>query len=243
MIDLLSVKLNKDYDYVQDEVPNASGTWLCSDDLTGYTKGYSYQVTDDDTTRIETKQDYLINKKIYYSISMVCNYLNNYFPVYRQTEEYSYDTSDSSLNEQTIRLLYKYLSAYNEFTFSNNIISGIISNPFITNDLVLINNSLRNNYFSYVTAYNSTSITVDNTLFNNTTEYALISLVNLPDAVQEIISQMIYYDIYLKDTANNLQSESIGSYSYSKATAQIGSLYYPPEIVTGLQAYKMARFV
>lgn len=247
MIDLLSVKLNNDYDFVQNSLPNSDGTWLCTDDLTGYNKGYSYQITGSTVKRIQSKQDYLIQKKIYSTIQLVCEYLNNYFPVDRQTTQLITELREKdypdALSLRDYRLLYQYLAVYDEYSFSNDIISGIKQNPFKVDDLVSISNSQRNNYLSYVTASTSDSITVNNDLFSATTEYALISLVDLPNQVQEIISQMIHYDIFLKDKPDNLKSESIGNYSYSKSDVQVGGLYYPQEIITGLQAFKRVRFV
>lgn len=253
MIDLLSVKLNNNYDFVQNELPNADGTWLCTDNITGgYLKGYSYDVELGTggiyvASRIESKQDYLIKNKIYSTIQLVCEYLNNYFPVDRQTTELVTSLREKNypdaLSLKDYRLLYEYLSVYGEFTFLNSIISGIKANPFKENDLIVVSNSQRNNYISYIGDVGNEDIQIDNTNFNKATEYALISLVNLPEQIQSIISEMIHYDIFLKDNVNNLKSESIGNYSYSKADVKIGGLYYPSEIVSGLQVYKKVKFI
>ena len=77
MIDLLSVKLNNKYDFIQAEVPAGSGTWLCSETNGDYVKGYSYEVVEGVAARIEAKEDYLINNSIYSTIENVCSYLNN----------------------------------------------------------------------------------------------------------------------------------------------------------------------
>ena len=87
MIDLFSVKLNKDYDFIQADVPAGSGTWLCSETNGDYVKGYSYEVIEGVATRIEQSKDYLINNAIYSTIESVCSYLNNMFFVKnRETE-------------------------------------------------------------------------------------------------------------------------------------------------------------
>lgn len=249
MIDLLSVKLNNDYDFVQDSLPEVDGSWLCTEDSTDYKKGYSYQVVTGENakvTRIESGKDYKIKNSIYSTIQLVCEYLNNFFPVDRQNVALVYDQVCSlspSLSMRDSRLLYQYLAIYGQFTFSNRVISGIVSNPFKVGDLVQLNNSQRNNYFSYVTTSTIESITIDNELCSDTVENVLIALVSLPEQVQNIISQMVHYDIYLKDNINNLKSENIGNYSYSKNDVKIGGLYYPQEVITGLQTFKKVRFV
>ena len=241
MIDLLSVKLNNEYEFIQSEVPEIDGTWLCSDILTGYNKGYSYQVTDGKVERIESKQDYLINQKIYATIQLVCDYLNNYFEVQRQRDSFDFDLERLAVREK--RLLVDNIATYYLCIFNNNVISGININPFKADDLISITNSIRNNYISYVTEVDTNSITVNNSDFKNTTEYALITLMDLPSIIQSIISEMVCYDVFFREKPSHLKSESIGNYSYSKADVRIGDLYYPNEIVSGLQAYKKVKFI
>ncbi len=78
MIDLLSVKLNNEYDYIQAALPNSDGSWLCTETSENYTQGYSYEVLNGVATRIEIKEDYLIENAILPTTEMVCIYLNNY---------------------------------------------------------------------------------------------------------------------------------------------------------------------
>ena len=65
MIDLFSVKLNNEYDFIRAEMPQENGTWLCSETSAQYTKGYSYEVTEGEAKRIETREDFLIKNAIY----------------------------------------------------------------------------------------------------------------------------------------------------------------------------------
>lgn len=241
MIDLLSVKLNNDYDFVQNSLPTSDGTWLCTEDITGYSKGYSYQITNNVATRIEAKQDYKIQNAIYSTIQLVCDYLNNYFLVKRQAILRSHDCMLYPWISPIfyIDVICKYICACGSFTFSNKVISEVENNPFNVGDLVYARGQ-RNNYFSCVTASTSDSITFNNTSFTDTTENALISLVAIPDKVQEIISQMIFYDVFVKNNndLNTLQSERIGNYTYTKADFSVSGLCYPPEIVCGLVNYR-----
>lgn len=238
MIDLLSVKLNNDYDFVQNSLPTSDGTWLCTEDITGYSKGYSYQITSNVAAKIEAKQDYKIQNAIYSTIQLVCDYLNNYFPVKRQA--IFMQSINYPLSKHELELIRKNVCAFGDFIFLSKVIARISDNPFQAGDLIRISKSERNNYFSYVENSTIGSIEINNTSFTDTTENALISLVAIPDKVQEIISQMIFYDVFAKNNndLNTLQSERIGNYTYTKADFSVSGLCYPPEIVCGLVNYR-----
>lgn len=237
MIDLLSVKLNNKYDFIQAEVPAGSGTWLCSETNGDYVKGYSYEVVEGVATRIEQSKDYLINNAIYSTIESVCSYLNNMFfvknlaatfPMYWDCitfEDFSYDLNC--------------LFAGGSLTFNNGVISPVSN--INTGDLIFICGQ-RNRFFSYVTGVEENSIVVDNQSMVNITEPTGIFVVGLPQSVQNIISKMISYDVFNREAPNDLQSEHIGNYSYTKADYLIGSMAYPSEIVSGLESFKRVRF-
>jgi hypothetical protein len=242
MLDLLKIKQNGDYDFIQSIVPTTNGTWLCSDDLSGYTKGYSYSISDDDISRIEVVEDYKIDSILLSTIQNTSNFLNNFFYVKRQTDDtLEYDNKYNSLSISDSKDLNRYVATYGNYTFNAGIVSGVQSNIFQIGDLVQLKCSLRNNYLSYVTNVSGNQITLDNEDMRNTTEDCLIMLMDIKKNVQDIIAQMIYYDVFIRENPDNLQSESIGNYSYSKATAKVGELYYPPELVSGL--IKTVRFI
>ena len=213
MIDLFSVKLNKDYDFIQADVPAGSGTWLCSETNGDYVKGYSYEVVEGVATRIEQSKDYLINNAIYPTIENVCSYLNNMFFV-------------------------KNLAS-GSLTFDNGKISPVSN--INTGDLIYVCGQ-RNRFFSYVSTVEENSVTVDNKAMVNTTEPAMVFVTGLPQSVQNIIAQMISYDVFDREAPTDLQSEHIGNYSYTKADYLIGSMAYPSEIVSGLESFKRVRF-
>ena len=237
MIDLFSVKLNKDYDFIQADVPAGSGTWLCSETNGDYTKGYSYEVVEGVAARIEVKEDYLINNSIYSTIENVCSYLNNMFfvknlvatfPMYWDCitlQDFSYD--------------YNYIYTSGSLTFDNGKISPVSN--INAGDLIFVRGQ-RNRFFSYVSGVNENVVTVDNPAMVNTTEPATIFVTGLPQNVEKIITQMISYDTFDREAPNDLQSEHIGNYSYTKADYLIGSMAYPSEIVSGLESFKRVRF-
>ena len=237
MIDLFSVKLNKDYDFIQAEVPAGSGTWLCTETNGDYVKGYSYEVVEGVAARIEAKEDYLINNSIYSTIENVCNYLNNMFFVKNLAATFPMYWDCITL--QDFPYDYNYIYTSGSLTFKDGVISPVSN--INTGDLIFICGQ-RNRFFSYVSDVEKNSVTVDNTAMVNTTEPATIFVSGLPQSVEKIIAQMISYDVFNREAPNDLQSEHIGNYSYTKADYLIGSIAYPSEIVSGLESFKRVRF-
>ena len=237
MIDLFSVKLNKDYDFIQAEIPTGSGTWLCTETNGDYVKGYSYDVVEGVATRIEQSKDYLIKNSIYSTIESVCSYLNNMFFVKNLAATFPMYWDCITL--QDFPYDYNYIYTSGSLTFNNGKISPV--NNVNTDDLIYVCGQ-RNRFFSYVSTTEESSVTVDNTAMVNTTEPAVIFVSGLPQSVEKIIAQMISYDVFNREAPNDLQSEHIGNYSYTKADYLIGSMAYPSEIVSGLESFKRVRF-
>ena len=237
MIDLLSVKLNNEYDFIQAEVPTGSGTWLCTETNGDYIKGYSYEVVEGVAARIEAKEDYLINNSIYSTIESVCSYLNNMFFVKNLAAIFPMYWDCITL--QDFPYDYNYIYTSGSLTFDNGKISPVSN--INAGDLIFVYGQ-RNRFFSYATGIETNSITVDNPAMVNTTELAAIFITGLPQSVEKIIAQMISYDVFNREAPNDLQSEHIGNYSYTKADYLIGSMAYPSEIVSGLESFKRVRF-
>ena len=237
MIDLLSVKLNNKYDFIQAEVPAGSGTWLCSETNGDYVKGYSYEVVEGVATRIEQSKDYLINNAIYPTIESVCSYLNNMFFVKNLAATFPMYWDCITL--QDFPYDYNYIYTSGSLTFNNGVISPV--GNINTGDLIYVYGQ-RNRFFSYVSTVEENSIVIDNQSMVNITEPATIFVSGLPQSVEKIITQMISYDVFNREAPTDLQSEHIGNYSYTKADYLIGSMAYPSEIVSGLESFKRVRF-
>ena len=253
MINLFSVKLNKDYDFIQAEVPAGSGTWLCSETNGDYVKGYSYEVVEGVAARIEAKEDYLINNSIYSTIESVCSYLNNMFFVENLAARFPMYWDCITLQDGTYN--YNDIFTSGSLTFKDGVISPVSN--INTGDLIFVYGQ-RNRFFSYVTYVDAievtalgdtkrsyragSSVTVDNPAMVNTTEPATIFVSGLPQSVEKIIAQMISYDVFDREAPTDLQSEHIGNYSYTVGAVQIGSMAYPSSITAGLESFKRVRF-
>ena len=237
MIDLFSVKLNNDYDFIQAEAPADSGTWLCSETNGDYVKGYSYDVVEGVATRIEQSKDYLINNSIYSTIESVCSYLNNMFFVKNLANTFPMYWDCITL--QDFPYDYNYIYTSGSLTFKDGVISPVSN--INAGDLIYVCGQ-RNRFFSYVSTVEENSIVIDNQSMVNITEPATIFVSGLPQSVEKIIAQMISYDVFDREAPTDLQSEHIGNYSYTKADYLIGSMAYPSEIVSGLESFKKVRF-
>lgn len=119
---------------------------------------------------------------------------------------------------------------------------GDVSIPDInTGDLVQAKSD-RQTIIGYATVTDGV-ITLDNPLFNPDVKYTYY-LMAVPHDFEKAISQMIYYDVFTRGAVDDLKSESIGNYSYSKEDITVGTLAYPKAIISGLEAnYKRLRFV
>lgn len=250
MIDLFQVKLNNEYDFIQDTLPTTDGSWLCSLTAGLYTRGHSYQVTGGVATRIEEVEDFKILDAIYPTLENACNYLNNYFYVRRATQDtysysYRFDKDYRPIQAQSDDInMYESDSAYYTFNATAKTVDGVKEDVFQVGDYVRITYALRNNLIANVTAKTTTQLTLDNEELKTTQENASIFLMDIPRAVEQIIAQMINFDVFEREVSD-LDSESVGNYSYtrSKDFMSIGGLDYPSSIAVSLDKYKLVRLV
>ncbi|MDR1169085.1 MAG: hypothetical protein LBK53_09405 [Heliobacteriaceae bacterium] len=228
MIDLLLVKKQKQYDFVQDTPQEAVGMWLCTLTSGDYTSGYSYDVTQDNEafvyTRIEQIEDGRIQEAIYSTLEGICHYLNNWFI----PQTYSYCRHCNVQRPMT--------------NFDNGVISPI--SGYQTGDLIRVDGH-RNRFVSYVTSTDVNSITVDNPNFVNTIEPAKLDLMVLPSRFEIAIAQMINYDVFERGSSSggSLQSETVGSYRYEidGSVKRLGALDYPVSIANAIEYYSKLK--
>lgn len=247
MITLFEVKQYSEYDFVQDTLPASDGTWLCSLTATSYTRGHSYQVTSGVATRIEITQDLRIQDSIYSTLENTLEYLNNYFYIPRQTQDnwsYSYRFEDDYSPYPPQRWdinTYESDSAFYSFNGTNKTVDNIAENVFEVGDYIRVHYAKRNNLMATITAKTTTQLTIDNDELRTTEENASIFLCDIPKAVEQLVSQMINFDVFEREVTD-LDSETVGNYSYSKSKPVDGMLDYPVSIMSRLDTYKEVRF-
>lgn len=232
MIDLFSIKLHGQYDEIGSVPTISEGLFLCDTTSENYVRGYSYQISTENNeqtaVRVDNVTDYKLNSLIYPTIQNVCEWLNNWFTIRRNYSDfwqgsYNYGSSgqwhDVPQFPSTGDLCKVRTTMFWEYASEYNFF-----------------------FISYVTV-NDNVVTCDNPKFKPGQNY-FYYIMHLPEDVENIISQMIYYDVFTRGEVDGLKSENIGNYSYSKEDVTIGSLAYPSEMVAGLETtYKKVRFV
>jgi hypothetical protein len=245
MIELYTIKCNNTYTYYSNadaSSPTAGDTLLC--DTTGtlatvsVTRGYTYTYT---TTwvRSEAGTDVKTTKALNPTISNTLKWLNNYF----------YVTDQAAINEQNFDTLgcgcfNNYIRVEDDAMVFNadGKIETTDTIEFIVGDLVYIQDAVRNKHkVGYLSALGTVDFTLDRTLTADTS-YGVVYLTQIPEDVEDIISKMIWYDIYQRDLTQDgsISTESEGSYSVSYDTANpIYGILYPKGTITGLLQYRL----
>lgn len=240
-ITLFDVKKYNDYDFISETQPTQDGSWLKISD------GTSYDIVNSVATQIEQAQDLIIQDSIYSTLENTLMYLNNYFYIPRQTQEkytYSYRFKESYVPYAPQRWeinRFESDSAYYSFNGTNKTVDGVQEDVFQVSDYVRVNYAKRNNLMATVTAKTTTQLTLDNDELRTTEENATIFLCDIPKAVEQLVAQMIGFDVFSREVTD-LDSETVGNYSYSKSKPVNGMLDYPVSIMSRLDTYKMVAF-
>lgn len=221
MVTLASIKLNNNYTYINAVAPTTAAktplyvsgeTWL--DSVTGY----SYQLVDDvlgTWKQIETANDYRLSALIKTFPEMIFKTINNYFEIC------SGITGTFSFTGKT--------ATFDDTEFYE----GLIDNLY-ADDIVRIHSN-RNNGFFTISTNAANVITFDEDVKTETAVMASIFTTEIPDMIYQIMAKMLWFDEYKRNN-NGMQSETIGTYSYTKAISTNG-LNYPDEIAGGLSTY------
>lgn len=250
-ISLFEVKINGSYTYVKSGVPTAAEkepaylngqTWL------DIATGYSYQLIDQTVAtwiQIEMDKDYRINFIKDSVFETVLKYINNRFYISRQ-QNYSdvYSQSPAFVyNRDKLFTLYSYQSVFSTFDFVSgtkkltapDTVYGDITDTFQVGDIIYIEGSTRNDGYYSIKSLTDTYIEVNESIITESANCFII-LADVPSALVNIISRMIYFDVYVRSKIGGLQSERIGTYSYTLQNLD-GDMGYPRDIVSGLDAY------
>jgi len=246
-IELYTIKCNNTYTYYSNAdagTPTAGDTLLCDTTETlatvPVTRGYTYTYT---TTwvRSEAGNDVKITKGLLPTISNTLKWLNNYFYVTDQVaiDSQNFDTLGCGSVDNYIRV------EDDAMVFNaDGKIETTDTIEFIVGDLVHIQQAVRNQgKVGYLSALGSVDFTLDRTLTADTS-YGVVYLTQIPEDVEDIISKMIWYDIYQRDLTQDgaINTESEGSYSVSYDTANpISGILYPKGTITGLLQYKQVK--
>lgn len=249
MITLSDVKINNSYTYYKSVAPTVTEkapSYIVGQTWINTLTGISYMLMDSSTgtwTQIESAEDFKITNKMINVFKNVIRSLSNYFIIDRN-EEYEGDYPDTFSRAERVSLSSKEcIYGKSVFTATDKKITvdaeyyGDIAS-IKKGDTILVSRSKRNDAFYTVSDITGNVITVTESIVDDSS-YCFISLCDIPQEVIQIVARMVYFDVYTRPSTAGMQSETIGSYSYTVKDSSSGILNYPSDITAGLDAYEL----
>lgn len=117
---------------------------------------------------------------------------------------------------------------------------GISAISFASGDTILLDGTVRNDGRYTATNFSDTVITVSEQLVGETEVSASVTLVKWPAGLQVYAARMISYQLAHMGDAG-VTSETIKSYSYSRANGGSADAGYPVEILRGLDRWRSVK--
>lgn len=246
MTTLGQVKINGNYDTIDDFAPTISEnapayslghTWL------DMTSGLSYELTDADAgtwTRIEAALDYKIARRIAALYSAVASECAITFSRFRTDRV---DDIPGSIRRTDFYLYATYVSVYADWTtISGTTISADSADDvagdledFEYEDSVFVYGSKRNDGVKTIESVDAAGLTFAESVDGDGDRF-LVLLISIPTEFDEIVGRMVWYDVTIRNSGLGIQSEKIGTYSYTRAESVAG-IEYPADVVAGIGRY------
>lgn len=248
------VKINNDYTYLQADDPttaenqaagyNGGETWL------NISSGDSFTLSDPEAgtwKQIETALDAKIARAIPTKGWTLFRLTGDYFYRFRQE---SLDVIDEDVPDSIDRFcldrLTRYVSFYAEWTVTKGVGETEIASSEIVGDLtalevgdeIAILGSRRNDRLYTISALAAETITIDEEIDDDVDRF-LILLVNPTADFDEIVGRMIWFDLTIRNARSGIQSERIGTYSYTLGPT-IGGIGYPEDIASSFLQFMSA---
>lgn len=119
-------------------------------------------------------------------------------------------------------------------------LGGISDVSFASGDQFKLSGTVRNNGRLTSTNFSDTVITVSDELVGEDEVDATVTLIQYPAGLKMYAARMVAYQLAHGNDAG-LTSESIKSYSYSRASGGSGDAGYPMEILKGLDKWRLIK--
>jgi len=156
-----------------------------------------------------------------------------------------------SLTDRLIRYLYSASLQRDSMVVTNGLtfgVAGLLTDEndalgfFYEGDTLHISGSTRNDGLYDVLEVTPSTMRLEPGFNVQHKDEVYVSLTAsiFPSGLSLIASRMASYDLWFRGSPG-LGSESIGSYSYTKATVEVGGVGYPADVVAGLLTYKRPK--
>ena len=249
MVNLADMKINLDYEYIVAVDPttseNQSAGYANGERWLNSSTGHSFVLTEQvagtwtRTNRVEDNKFDTLSPGVFDS---TIEYLSNIFPIER-FRDYTGDLYSEwtradrlfFLRNECIYAQWVFSSSAKTITVNTDTSSyGFITN-FSAGDIVYLN-AARNKGFYTLTAVGASSFTVSEDIEDETMA-AFVTLSFYPDQINVIVGRMLHYDIFLRGDSTGLQSERIGTYSYTRDSLDVAGRRYPADVAGDLDIY------
>jgi hypothetical protein len=151
--------------------------------------------------------------------------------------------SPDTIIRTDLTLLNVYVSIYANWTLSANAIDAGDDNDIIGTledmeyeDEVYLLGSKRNDGRKTIANVDAAGLTFDQSIVGDAADRFLVLLLDVPGEFDRIVGRMIYYDVVVRNDRLGLQTERIGTYSYTR-TERIGGIEYPEDVAAGITSY------
>lgn len=250
LISLADVKCNGLYDY--QEIVDPTNAELQPDYINGESwlntvTGESFMLTDQVTgtwTRIEKAQDNLILKKIDKAQDLAFRFIGQVFNLDRQApytgDVYGFWNREDKLaffKSEVLFSDFEFVSGTKAITPTTKVY-GLPVDWQPGEKIYVYGTKRSKGFYTIATVDEATGeLTVTEDILDEQSDGNFIGLLEIPQAFLDTVSEMVYYDVYLRG-ATGLKSEKIGTYSYTKDIMDVGGIGYPVEIVSNLENYQ-----
>jgi hypothetical protein len=238
------VKLNGEYEWVATTDPpsglnpiySAGDRWLNS------VSGDSFILTDADAgtwTAFESALDAKIEAVLADTYARIFGECFQSFVVQRSVE---LGKSPDTITRTALCYLNTYVSIYADWTITDASIAADSADDVVGSledfeyeDEAFVYGSKRNDGRHVIESIDAAGLTFAADLVG-TGERFLVLLLKVPAQFDQIVGRMVYYDVTLRAKRLGLETERIGTYSYTVGET-VGGVDYPRDVVAGLRSY------
>jgi len=239
------VKINGEYEWIEADDPTLgefTPVYSAGDRWLNTTTGDSF-VLNDAAAGLWEQTEKAIDARINYILAdTYARVLEECFVSFLVQRSVELDESPDTITRTALWYLNTYTGLYADWTITGAAIAADTTAAVIGDlehfeyeDEVFIYGSKRNHGRHTIESVDAAGLTFGTALVG-TGERFLVLLLQVPADFDRIVGRMVYYDVVLRNTRLGLDTERIGTYSYTQSK-NTGGLMYPMDVASGLESY------